>query len=172
MNTIQLLKNQIKSAHGLQESTMTDVNAESARFNETGKAFPVGAAYAHSVISEDVILSTMVAKKDTVMNEGADIGLSEPMPSFQEWDKNEAWVKSVSVDLEKFKAYAQKVYQSTEAYLDTLTEDDLEKELDMGQWGKHKLADVLSNFIILHIANLTGEISAAKGFQGLKGYPF
>jgi hypothetical protein len=42
----------------------------------------------------------------------------------------------------------------------------------MGDWGKHKLADVLTNFVILHVANLTGEISAAKGFQGLKGYPF
>ena len=172
MNSIQLLRNQLKGVHELQESTMADVSAEAAHFNETGKAYPVGAAYAHSVISEDIIVSSMLAKKDPVVKEGEDIGLSEPMPSFQEWDKNEAWVKSVKIDLDKFKEYAQKVYQATDEYIATLTEDDLDDEVDMGEWGKHKRSDVLSNFVILHIANLTGEISAAKGFQGLKGYPF
>ena len=172
MNAIQLLRDQLKGVHGLQESTMADVTPESAHFSETGKAYPVGAAYAHSVISEDIIVATMLAKKAPTMKEGEDIGLSEPMPSFQEWDKNEAWVKKVKIDLEKFKEYAQKVYQATDDYIASLSEDDLDDEVDMGEWGKHKRSDVLSNFVILHVANLTGEISAAKGFQGLKGYPF
>lgn len=172
MNAIKLLRDQLKGVHDLQESTMADVTQDSADFNQTNKALPAGAAYAHSVISEDVIVSNMVAKKSPVMKEGEDIGLSEPMPSFAEWGKNEAWVKNVKIDLEKFKEYAKKVYQATDDYLATLTEVDLEGEIDMGEWGKHKLSDVLSNFVILHIANLTGEISAAKGFQGLKGYPF
>jgi hypothetical protein len=171
MNAVQLLRNQLKGVHELQESTMADVTSEAAHFKETGKAHPVGASYAHSVISEDVIVSTMIAKKDPVFKDGGDIGLSEPMPSFQEWDKNEAWVKSVNIDLDKFKEYAKRVYQATDDYIATLSEADLENELDLGEWGKHKMSDVLSNFVILHIANLTGEISAAKGFQGLKGYP-
>src|ERR1700756_57936 len=108
MNAIQLLRNQLKSAHELQESTFADVTRESAHFNETGKALPAGAAYAHSVISEDVIVSSMLAQKKPVMEKAEDVGLSEPMPSFKEWDKNEAWVKNVKIDLDKFKEYAQK----------------------------------------------------------------
>lgn len=171
MNAIELLRFQIKSAHGLQEATMADVAEAAAHFNETKKAYPVGAAYVHSVISEDVIVSTMLKKTDPIMK-AEDAGLSEPMPSFSEWDKNEAWVKSVKIDLEKFREYAKKVYQSTEDYIASLSEADLDSEVDMGDWGKHTMADVLTNFVILHVANLTGEISAAKGFQGLKGYPF
>jgi hypothetical protein len=172
LTAIQLLRDQLKGVHELQEQTMADVDEKAAHFNQTNKAFPVGAAYAHSVISEDIILSTMVAHKEPVLKEGEDIGLSEPMPSFAEWEKNEAWVKEVKVDLEKFRAYAKQVYQASDDYLSTLTDEDLDAEVDMGQWGKHTLAHVLSNFIVMHGANLTGEISAAKGFQGLKGYPF
>lgn len=172
MNAIQLLKIQLEGAHNLQESTMADVDEKSANFKNIGKAYPVGAAYVHSVMCEDIILATMIAKKDMVLKEGEDIGLSEPMPSFAEFDKNEAWMQNVTVDLEKFKPYAQRVYKATSEYIESLKEEDLDKELDLGDWGKHTLADMLSNFIILHTANVTGEISAIKGVQGLKGYPF
>ncbi|GEM_PF-3622591 len=47
-----------------------------------------------------------------------------------------------------------------------------DKEVDIPGMGKKNLAFIINNFVILHIANLTGEISAAKGVQGLKGYPF
>ncbi len=42
----------------------------------------------------------------------------------------------------------------------------------MGAMGKAPRAMVISNFVIAHAAHLTGEISAIKGVQGLKGYPF
>ena len=35
--------------------------------------------------------------------------------------------------------------------------------------GEQNLVWLISNFVILHIANLTGEISAGKGTQKLKG---
>lgn len=172
MNSIELLREQLKNAHQLQESTVADLTDAAAHFTETNKALPAGAAYAHSVISEDVIVATMLAHKDQVFTNAEESGLSEAMPGFDEWEKHEVWVKSVKVDLEKFKAYAAKVYQATDEYLSTLKEEDLETELDLGAFGKHTLSGVLTNFVLLHIASLTGEISAAKGMQGLKGYPF
>jgi len=41
----------------------------------------------------------------------------------------------------------------------------LDKEMD-GFMGKHSLGWLVSNVVILHIANLTGEISAAKRSPG------
>lgn len=154
------------------ESTMADVTSDVAHFTDTGKALPVGAAYAHAVISEDVIVATMLAHTTPLSVDNSLTGLSIPLPSQAEWDKHDAWARSVKVDLVKLKEFAQKVYQATDAYFASLKEEDLDKEMDLGGMGKQTVEFVISNFVILHIANLTGEVSAAKGFQGKKGYPF
>jgi hypothetical protein len=118
MTTVQLLSMQLSSVHKLQEDTFADVDHNSAHFSEVGKAYPVGAAYVHSVRSEDIILSMITDKE--VLNPGEDIGLSEPMPSFAEFEKNEAWMKNVRVDLAKFKSYAERVYSATATYIASL----------------------------------------------------
>ncbi len=172
MNAVQLLREQLKGAHSTQEATMSDISDEAAHFNDLKNAIPAGAAYAHSVISEDIIVSTMLAHKAPISADNAQTGLSQPMPGFDKWDQHENWYKTVKVDLPKLKEFAQKVYKASDDYLATLKDEDLDQELDLGAFGKHTLAGVISNFLILHVANLTGEISAAKGIQGLKGYPF
>jgi hypothetical protein len=174
MNSIQLLRDQLKSAHDTQEATVADLSRESAQFNPEGDAIPAGAAYVHSVLSEDMVLSSMLMQKPPLSDgvSAPEMGLSEKMPAFNEWDKHKDWYKSVKVDLDKFKEFAKKVYAETDKYLESLGENDLDGEIERPVIGKQSLAFFITNFIILHIANLTGEISAAKGLQGLKGYPF
>lgn len=172
MNAVELLRLQFKNAHETLEGTISDVTPDTAHVRELGKALPVGAAYVHAVSSEDILFSAFIAHKDLIMKDAVSVGLSEAMPDFQHWDKHAVWAQNVTVDLEKFKKYAKDVYTATESYLETLKDEDLDSEVDMGEFGKHKLGFVLSAFFLLHTANLTGEISAAKGLQGLKGYPF
>lgn len=172
MNAVNLLKLQFENAHQTLESTMQDVTSETAHVRELGKALPVGAAYAHAVCSEDILLSKFVVRKNPIMKDAESIGLSEAMPGFDQWDRHAMWAQNVTVDLEKFRYYAKEVYAATDVYLNTLKDEDLDTEIDMGQFGKYKLGFALSSMFLLHTANLTGEISAAKGLQGLKGYPF
>jgi hypothetical protein len=172
MTSIDILRKQLAWVHDGQEATVGDVTDEAAHFSDTGKALPVGAAYAHSVISEDVIVQGMLAHKKPLSADNPDTGLSEPMPTFSDWDKYETWIKNVKVDLVKFRVFAKEVYAASDAYFATLKDEDLEKEIDLGPMGKESLLHILSTYVILHIANLTGEVSAAKGIQGLKGYPF
>lgn len=172
MNAIELLRLQFENARQTLESTMSDVTSETAHVRELGKALPVGAAYAHAVCSEDILLSAFVTHSDPIMKDAVSIGLSEAMPDFTHWDKHAVWAQNVTLDLPKFRAYAKDVFTATDSFIHTLKDEDLDREIDMGQFGKHKLGFILSAFFLLHTANLTGEISAAKGLQGLKGYPF
>ncbi len=172
MNAIDLLRLQFENAHETLEATMQDVTSDVAHIRELGKALPVGAAYAHAVCSEDIILSKFILQREPILKDASSIGLSELMPDFSNWDKHAMWAQNVTVDLEKFRAYAKEVYAATDSYISTLKDEDLDSEIDMGQFGKNKLGFALSSMFLLHIANLTGEISAAKGLQGLKGYPF
>ncbi|CAN5126710.1 hypothetical protein BH09PAT1_BH09PAT1_6810 [soil metagenome] len=172
MNAIELLKEQFKGAHDLMEGTVADVTDEMLAFKDTNKALPVSSAYVHAVAGEDLILTGMILQTKPICEDYQAAGLSEPMPTTMEGDKHNLWVASVKLDLPKFKAYAQKVYTQTAEYLATLQDEDLDQEVEIPGMGKHTLAFLISNFLLIHFANLTGEVSAAKGFQGNKGYPF
>ena len=78
----------------------------------------------------------------------------------------------MKIDLEAARKYAQAVYANTNSYLDTLTPDDLDKEMEIPGFGKNPLAYYIGMAALIHPANHVGEISAMKGMQGAKGYPF
>jgi len=78
------------------------------------------------------------------------------------------------VDLLAFRAYAKAVYDATDAYLDTLADPELSREVDLSEMGmgKQTVGFVLDNVLLGHAYCHCGEISALKGIQGKKGYPF
>jgi hypothetical protein len=173
---LQLIKEELKNAHETFEATMADVTDEQLHKDPGGKALPIGAVYAHLVFSEDQIVHGMLQGKpalsETTWKDKT--GAAAPMPAMDaNWSVNhEAWAKSVQIDLAKLHEFAQAVYADTDAYVNSLTDEDLEKEIDLGAWGKQKVAYLLYGFIIGHTFSLTGEISAIKGVHGAKGYPF
>jgi hypothetical protein len=176
MTALQLLRYQLKSARGVFDGTIADVTPDMLHKDPGGKALPLGAIYAHLVFSEDAILQGMVLKK-TPLSESSfkdKTGLDKPMPPMDEnWSTaNEEWSHSMRLDLESFRKYAKAVFAQTDAYVDSLTDEDLDKEVDLGAWGKPTVATILADYIIGHIFSLTGEISVLKGIQGAKGYPF
>ena len=69
--------------------------------------------------------------------------------------------------------YAQAVRAATDAYLATLTDEDLTRYLDLSSFGLGRMtvAALLSRMVLRHIDNMCGEISVLKGLQGAKGYP-
>ena len=171
MDTVSLLREQLKEAHQLLEDTLGDVTPEQLHFRPSGHALPIGAAYAHVIFVEDILVQQVLKKEPALFAAGTKSGASEPMPSFTEgdWERYEEWTRRVRIDLPKLRAYGKEVYAATDAYLASLTESDLD------QWVaffKSSLASMISRGLIGHVDNLTGEISAVKGLQGLKGYPF
>ena len=171
MKATELLIQQFKDAHEGMEMTIEDVTEEVANYRGTKKAMPVGAAYAHAVLSEDMVLHSIILH-EKLLAEGEDVGLSEPSPSMEDPDVYQKWYTSVSVDLLKMRAFAKKVYQATDEYLVTLKEADLDSLLEVPGMGKKTLGYLLNNWLLLHFAALNGEVSAAKGFQDKKGYPW
>lgn len=176
--TAVLLAASLKNAHELLENTMAGVNEKALHWQPEGKALPLAAAYAHAVISEDVLGSWMTKKKSLIEGEwGPKLGLSSPHPAMDEhWEKNFVdWCKTVKMDLPKFQEYAKAVYKNTEDFVGALSDKDLqEKKVDLSIWkmGEWPVAKFVIDMLLLHAYTLTGEISAVKGLQGLKGYPF
>lgn len=172
------IRAQMKSAHWLIEETISDVSDEMAHFAPPGKALPIGAAYVHYVTGEDWMIHSLFKGVAPLMAGpwAGRTGVSEPQPGpGDDWPTRfEAWCRRVRVDLPAFRVYAKAVYEATDAYLASLPDVDLSREVDLSPMGMgmQTVGFVLDNALLGHAYCHCGEISAAKGIQGKKGYPF
>lgn len=107
----------------------------SAHFTKLGKAIPVGAAYAHAVIAEDMIVAGMLTQKKLLAKNAVKIGVSKLMPPQDKWDEHKEWYRTAKVDLLILRAYAKKVYKATDSYLATLNDKDLDTKMDVPGMG-------------------------------------
>lgn len=96
-------------------------------------------------------------------------GISDP-----QLESSLEWARSVEVVLDKARQYGRDVYASIDTYLAGLTDDDLSHIIDLSQhgYGEWALDAFLVTFVLGHIRDIMGEISAIKGVQGLQGVPF
>jgi hypothetical protein len=161
---------QLDEAHKLMEATLGDATREQLHYAPSGRALPVGAAYAHVIYSEDILVQQAKGEKP-LFESGVATGASEHHPNFlhEDWNQYADWTRRVRFDLPQLRTYAQQVYANSDAWLATLTEADLDKP---DEFLHQSLAHLITRALIAHVDNLTGEISAIKGVQGMQGYPF
>ena len=172
MDAISLLKQQIDMSHDVVTGTIADLTPEQSQNLPGGKAHPIGATYAHLTMSEDFIINMIIrGQAPLLMGEWAGkTGVNEPPPPpggpvFE-------WANRVQVDVPRTREYAQAVYKNTQDYVASLSVDDLDREVDVPGFGKNSVGFWISLAAVVHPANHIGEISAMKGIQGAKGYPF
>jgi hypothetical protein len=171
MDTITYIRSDIAWAHELLEMVMADATQEQVDWVPPGIANPLGATYAHAVCAEDAVINSLLRDGPPMFaGEWAGrTGISEPAfgASFD-------WARGLEVQLPQAREYAQAVYRSTDEFLAGLEEGELDQELDLTAhgFGKRMVSWVLSALLISHLNNMAGEISALKGLQGAKGYPF
>ena len=172
MDVNSLLKQQIEMAHGIVEGTAADLTQEMCDNIPGGKAHPIGATYAHIVMSEDFIVN-MIIRGSTPLamsSHAGKTGASEPPP--MPGGDTFAWANRVKVDMGQAREYAQAVYKNTLDYVDSLAPSELEREIDVPGFGKNPLSYYVSIATIVHPSNHIGEVSAMKGILGARGYPF
>jgi hypothetical protein len=171
----QILVEQLKAAHGALEQTMEGVTDEVAHFMPPAKANPIAGTYAHLIFSEDLFIHNFLKKIEPLCETTFKdkTGASELHP--MEWQvAYPKWLKEVKVDMNQFREYAKVVFAESEAYVSTLIEEDLEKDVDMSAFGmgNKKTHDFIANLISGHAYSIMGEVAVLKGIQNLKGYPF
>lgn len=171
MDVLSFAREQMQWAHELLEMVMADVTEEQAHWQPPGIANPIGALYVHAVTAEDGVVNAMIrGGMPLFAGEWAGrTGASDPSP-FMSLD----WSRNLKVDLPAVRQYAQAVYAHTDNYLLGLTAADLEQMVDLTQMGmsERPLSWCLNALVASHLNNMAGEISALKGVQGAKGYPF
>ena len=60
MNTVTLIREELKHAHEAFDGTMDGVTDEVAHRQPGGTAHPIGSRYAHMVVSEDMMINGLL----------------------------------------------------------------------------------------------------------------
>ena len=168
---ISLLRAQLKQAHGWLEATMADVTLELAEDQPPGKPNPIGAQYGHVLTAEDMFVNAVIGGGAPLLAStfAGRTGMSEPMPLNPAWDE---WARRVQIDLPQLREYAQSVFAATDAMLAAMTDDGLDRSVDLGIPGARPTSvGKLLNNLLLNAYSHAGEISCLKGMHGQRGYP-
>jgi hypothetical protein len=165
----------LQNSHKYLLQTMEGVTEKEAHFMPPGKANPIAGVYAHIIFSEDFFLNFFLKKTkpmfETTWKEKTGISETQPTDWAEAYPK---WLKTVKIVIPTVHDYAKAVFSESEKYVESLTDEDLEREIDMSMFGMgtRTQGDMIHMMILGHIWSIMGEISVLKGIQGLKGYPF
>ncbi|MCO6450079.1 MAG: DinB family protein [Caldilineales bacterium] len=171
MHAVESQRQAFKWATELLEMTIAGTSPEHLHWNPPGTANTLAALYAHAVCGIDGVLNLLL--RNTASHFSTDwagrTGVSEPR-----WNITPEWSRSVRIDLAAMRPYVEMVYAEADAHMAALTEDDLEREINLSSQGlgKRNVDWCLSALMTGHVNNMAGEISCLKGVQGLQGYPF
>jgi len=171
MNTVELLQYAMKNAFGILEQVTADLTQEQADWLPPGLANPIGATYWHAISGADAVVHAWSMGQPPLSQTAA---WEERVVLFQEPNPeggHGANLQTLRIDLAAMREYSETVTGAVESWLDSLSPEDLERQIDTPV-GELNLAQVLETFVIWHINAHCGEISALKGCQGSRGYPF
>jgi hypothetical protein len=158
-------------AHRVLNMVMEDCTPEALHYKVPGSTInPIAAIYVHAVYAEDSLVNRRIRGQTSMWERdgwqektGVEIAGSSSDPN---------WAERLALDMARFKPYTDAVFAETEAYLSTLTDEEMQREIETSAFGKQTVGQLLSGLTLHHVGLHTGEIATMKGVQGLKGLPF
>ena len=175
MNSGAVLREALADAHATLERTVAGVDQAGLDWVPPGTANPIGATFAHLVVSEDMVANAILAAREPLLRTAfvGRTGLSEPMPMpGPDWADYGAWARRVRVDPTVLNVYAQATWRSSEDFVAGLAPLDLDREVDLTFLGRGHVSVGLAvmRMLCMHVDQITGEIACLKGLQGRGGY--
>ena len=173
MNTVELLRYSLDNAFGILGQVTADLMQEQADWTPPGIANPIGALYWHTVSGADEVVTKWcrgqepLYQKDGWREKALAIAVPEPEPGGDYL----AYMREIRVNLTALHEYAKATAEACRGWLASLTTEELDCKMDT-PIGELTIAQMLETFVIWHINAHCGEISALKGCQGARGYPF
>jgi len=173
MDTGELVRYSLENALTILGQVAADLTQEQADWIPPGIVNPIGALYWHTISGMDEVVfqwcrgQEPLYRKDGWLEKVLRVPVPEPGPGGDYL----AYMRAIRVDLEALDQYTRAVAQATQGWLSTLTPEDLERKMQT-PIGELTVAQMLETFVIWHVNAHCGEISALKGCQGARGYPF
>jgi hypothetical protein len=145
------------------DQVIADFTPEQYSWQPDGSANPISKLHAHTLSSADFWMNLMGLQKPMLW-----MGLSQKLglPS----NFIQVWRAEAPINLNDMQDYAKDLREASVA-IEALDDAALERVVVAPIFGKRDVGFVL-RLAGMQMAIHTGEISAAKGMQGLQGLPF
>jgi hypothetical protein len=146
------------------DQVVADLTPEQYAWQPEGSANPISKLHAHTLTSADFWMNLMALQKPMIWQEVSQkLGLPSNMM--------EVWKTETPINLGDMQAYSQRLRDEGFPAVEALEDAALEREVMAPVFGKRDVGFVI-RLAGTQLAIHTGEISAAKGIQGLQGLPF
>jgi len=168
MDAKEYIVRQIRWMRRQIDATILGTTAAQYSWTPPGELNPIGVVFLHLLVSEDGYIQDVILGKPRLWeseNWQERIGASAPARG-QGWEQ----ARGENHALESAFEYQNVVRAETDAYLEQLTAEELDRRV-MFIGGERRVADVLVSLVV-HGLGHAGEIAALKGMQGIKGLPF
>ena len=164
MQATSYAKLQLEQAFGLLNGAAQGMDDKQYNWKPDGTCNPAGKNHVHALTSVDFFLNAIAQGKPT---------LWQPLAAQHGLPANplEIWGHGGDVPMAAISAYGEQVQKSALDYVATLSDADLDREVDTRFFGTQSIA-FLIQLAGMHTVGHTGDIAAMKGMQGLKGLPF
>jgi DinB superfamily len=162
MDTIEFIRQLLAGVRRQTDESMKDMTVEQFNWTPPGSANSISAIFVHFLNSEDAFVQTQMQGKAKLWDEGGwaeKTGVKVPPGYSGGWEE----VKNMTLELEPILAYQQVVRAATQAYLDSLSPNDLDRVVKTAR-GERSLATIFT-IVINHNLIHSGEIGALKGVQ-------
>jgi hypothetical protein len=156
MNNVELLQHSLDFAFEVLGLVTADLTQEQADWQPPGLAGSITANYAHIITYMDWILEKILLPCD-------DSEFLDPPP--------EIVMQNVQEELSYLHKRAGEVRKAYQNWFSSLAPEDLDVELQTTV-GPLNVGQTVELYVTWHVNVHCGEISALKGCQGLKGYPW
>ena len=163
MKNSELLRLQLNEAFDWLDQVIADLTPEQYSWQPEGSANPISKLHAHTLSSADFWMNLMGLQKPMLW-----MGVSQKLGLPGNFI--EVWKTDAPINLSDMQEYTKGLREASLA-IDALDDAALERELTAPVFGRRDVGFVL-RLAGMQVAIHTGEISAAKGIQGLQGLPF
>ena len=164
MNATAYARLQLEQAFSLMNGTAQGMDDKQYNWKPEGTCNPIGKNHVHAMTAVDFFLNFLAQGKAPLWQPvAAEHGLPQ--------NSLEIWKFDGKIPLDAINAYGQQVQKSALDYVATLSDADLDRELDTKFIGTQSVA-FLVQLSGMHTVGHAGDIAALKGIQGMKGLPF
>lgn len=164
MRAVDYAKSQIGQVFDLLNICAEGVDEKQYNFNPGGTCNSVAKSHVHAISGIDFFVIRMLKGGDMLWPE---FGPANGLPA----NPQEIWGHAGAVPLAAMKDFAAKAEKVALDYVASLSDADLDREVETQFFGK-KTAGWVLQLLAMHTAGHAGDMATVKGMQGLKGLPF
>lgn len=166
MDTVEYIKNSLSFAH----RALTDAcngTPEQLHFVPEGGSHSIAWCLWHTARIEDVIINSRSRGEPLIWNEQWADRVGLPFEGTGNGMSDDEAQQIRVKDMDAFRAYQEAVWSQTEEFLNSITDQDLQRPIPRRDGSTETIAQAISLHMIGHFNGHRGEINLLRGMQGM-----